>query len=79
MRETTETMATLDPVESLVMTPEELADMLRVNRKTAYAAIARGDVPGVRRVGRAIRISRAAVLDWLRTAHVCDPRPRRNR
>ena len=48
-----------------VLTVEEVADLLRVDRKTAYAVIAEGGVPGVRRVGRSIRISRAAVLDWL--------------
>jgi len=37
-----------------VLTVEEVADLLRVDRKTAYAAIAEGGVPGVRRVGRCI-------------------------
>jgi excisionase family DNA binding protein len=48
-----------------VLTVEEVADLLRVDRKTAYAAIAEGGVPGVRRVGRCIRVSRDAVLEWL--------------
>jgi excisionase family DNA binding protein len=48
-----------------VLTVDELAVLLRVERKTAYAAVARGEVPGVRRVGRCIRISRDAVLKWL--------------
>jgi excisionase family DNA binding protein len=48
-----------------VLTVEEVADLLRVDRKTAYAVIAEGSVPGVRRVGRSIRISRDAVLEWL--------------
>lgn len=43
---------------------EDLARYLRVDRKTAYQAIERGDIPGVRRVGRAIRINRAAVETW---------------
>src|SRR5207244_11668017 len=29
-----------------VLTVEELADLLRVNRKTLYDALARGDIPG---------------------------------
>lgn len=61
-----------------VLTVDELAALLRVERKTAYAAIARGDIPGAHRVGRSIRISRDAVLEWLRTqAHA--PRSRRIR
>jgi len=70
-----------NPLESepAILTVDELAALLRVERKTVYAAITRGDIPGVRRVGRSIRISRDAVLDWLRTAHVRAPHPRRIR
>jgi excisionase family DNA binding protein len=48
-----------------ILKVEELADLLRIDRKTAYAVIAEGGIPGVRRVGRTIRISRDAVLAWL--------------
>lgn len=48
-----------------VLTVEEVADLMRVDRKTAYAAIAGGSVPGVRRVGRCIRVSRDVLLRWL--------------
>jgi len=48
-----------------VLTVDEVADLMRVDRKTAYAAIAGGEVPGVRRVGRCIRISRDVLLQWL--------------
>ena len=48
-----------------VITVDELAELLRVERKTAYAAVTRGDIPGVRRLGRCIRISRDAVIRWL--------------
>lgn len=48
-----------------ILTVDELAVLLRVNRKTAYDAIAEGRIPGARRVGRAIRVSRDAVLQWL--------------
>jgi len=48
-----------------VLTVDEVADLMRVDRKTAYAAIAGGEVPGVRRVGRCIRISRDVLLSWL--------------
>jgi len=48
-----------------VLTVDELAALLRVERKTVYAAIRRGEIPGVRRIGSVLRASRGAVLDWL--------------
>ena len=48
-----------------VITVEELAERLRVQPKTVYAAIRRRQIPGIVRVGRLIRISRPAVLAWL--------------
>lgn len=56
-----------------ILTVDELAVLLRVNRKTAYDAIAEGRIPGARRVGRAIRVSRDAVLEWLH-GQVREPR-----
>lgn len=49
-----------------VLTVDELASLLRVNRDTAYRAVRAGEIPGVRRIGKTIRISRDAVLEWLR-------------
>jgi excisionase family DNA binding protein len=49
-----------------VLSVDELARFLRVNRKTIYEAIARGEIPGARRIGRTYRIDRQAVLDWLK-------------
>jgi excisionase family DNA binding protein len=49
-----------------VLTVDEVAALLRVNRKTVYELIGRGEIPGARRLGRALRFSRDAVLDWLR-------------
>jgi excisionase family DNA binding protein len=48
-----------------VLTVEDVDDLMRVDRKTAYAAIADGRVPGVRRIGRCIRVSRDVLLRWL--------------
>ena len=45
---------------------EEVAKLLRINRKSAYAAVESGAIPGVVRIGRSIRVSRDAVLEWLR-------------
>jgi excisionase family DNA binding protein len=49
-----------------VLTVDEVAGLLRVNRKTVYELISRGEIPGARRLGRALRFSREAVLEWLR-------------
>jgi excisionase family DNA binding protein len=60
-----------------VLTVDEVADLMRVDRKTAYAAIAAGAVPGVRRIGRCIRVSRDVLLRWL--AEGDDPLAKRRR
>jgi excisionase family DNA binding protein len=52
----------------LVLTVEEVADLLRVNRKTVYDAAARGEIPGVRRIGnRTLRFYGPALARWLET------------
>lgn len=48
-----------------VITVDEAAALLRVDRKSVYTAIRRGKLPGVRRVGRAIRIHRPTLVAWL--------------
>ena len=48
-----------------VLTVDELAALLRLNRKTVYEAVARNEIPGCQRIGRSIRFSRQAVLNWL--------------
>jgi excisionase family DNA binding protein len=66
-----------EPIEEppAVLTVDELAAMLRVNRKTLYASFRAGEIPGGRRIGAAIRFSRDAVLRWL--ADGCTTRPSR--
>jgi len=51
--------------DAAVMKVDELAKLLDCGRRQAYAAVARGDVPGVIRLGKSIRLSRAAVARWL--------------
>ena len=55
-----------EPEEPVVLTVDELAALLRCNRKTVYAAINRGEIPGVRRLGGAIRIHRDTARIGLR-------------
>jgi len=57
-----------------VLTVDEVAFLMRIDRKTAYAAIAEGGIPGVRRLGRCIRISRDVLLRWLEEG---EAKPRR--
>jgi excisionase family DNA binding protein len=48
-----------------MLTVEEAADFLRVNRKTLYEAVRLGTIPGVVRIGRNIRINRSTLLGWV--------------
>ena len=51
--------------DAAVIRVDDLAARLDIGRRAAYEAVARGDVPGVIRIGRSIRISRVAVDRWL--------------
>jgi len=51
-----------------VLTVEEAAEILKVSRGTAYEAVRTGEIPSVR-VGRCIRIPRAALDRMLADAH----------
>lgn len=48
--------------DAVFLSVDEAAELLRVGRNTLYESIARGEVPGVMRLGRVIRIRRAALL-----------------
>ncbi len=48
--------------ESLVLTVEEAAKLLRVSRGSAYEAVRTGELPSIR-VGRRILIPRQSLLD----------------
>jgi excisionase family DNA binding protein len=61
------------------MTVEELAVLLRVNRKTVYDAIGRGEIPGARRVGGTYRILREAVINWFTSGQGRVSRSRRTK
>ena len=43
----------------------EVAELLRIDRKTIYEAVRRDEIPGAIRVGRVLRFRRDAVLSWL--------------
>ncbi len=48
----------------IVLTVDEIASLLRVNRNTVYDLVSRKEIP-FRRVGKSIRFQREAVLEWL--------------
>jgi excisionase family DNA binding protein len=62
-----------------VLTVAELAVLLRLDRKTAYAAIGRGEIPGFRRIGGRLRGSRETVLRWLAEGQGRAPQSTRSR
>jgi excisionase family DNA binding protein len=49
-----------------VLSVDEAAALLRVNRKTLYEAVRRGQVPGARRIGRLLRLDRETLVAWMR-------------
>ncbi len=51
-----------------VLTAAEAASLLRVNVKSVYDAVKRGEIPGVRRIGRSLRFSRRALVEWPQTS-----------
>ena len=50
-----------------VLDVPQVASLLRVGRNTVYALVARNAIPH-RRLGKAIRFSRVAVMSWLSTS-----------
>jgi excisionase family DNA binding protein len=49
----------------VLLTVDEAADLLRTTRAAMYAAVARGQVPGVTRLGRRLLIRSDDLLRWL--------------
>jgi len=60
--------------EQECMTADELASLLRVNRKTVYEYAARNVIP-CRRLGRRLVFSLPAIRAWLARSSGADPAP----
>lgn len=50
----------------MLLTSGEVAQSLRTTRKAVYAAVERGQIPGVVRLGRRVLFREDVLLDWLR-------------
>ena len=48
-----------------LLTTTEVADLLRTSQKATYAMIARGQLPGVVRIGRRVLVHADELVDWL--------------
>ncbi len=47
-----------------LLTVDEVAGVLRINRKTLFRAIKAGQIPGVIRIGRLLRIHQPTLVRW---------------
>ena len=50
----------------VLLTPNEVAELLRTSRKAIYSMAERGQLPGIVRIGRRLLVREDALLDWLR-------------
>lgn len=48
-----------------LLTPTEVAELLRTSKTAIYARIERGQLPGVVRVGRRVLVRESDLLEWL--------------
>ena len=49
----------------LLLTADETAEILRTTRAGVYALAARGQLPGVTRIGRRLLVRSAVLVEWL--------------
>jgi excisionase family DNA binding protein len=49
----------------VLLTADEIAELLRTTRKAVYAMAERGQLPGVTWIGRRLLVRRDALVDWL--------------
>jgi excisionase family DNA binding protein len=63
--------------ESLVLTVEETAELLRIGRTAAYEAVRAGEIPSLR-IGRSLRVPRHALEQLLNGHGPADEGPQRN-
>ena len=57
-----------------LLTPAEVADLLRTSQRAVYAMIARSQLPGVVRIGRRVLVHADELLDWLDRSRTPSPK-----
>jgi excisionase family DNA binding protein len=55
----------MDMEEHLLLRVPEAAKQLSISRSKAYSLAARGELPGVMRVGKSIRVSATRLAEWI--------------
>jgi excisionase family DNA binding protein len=68
---------TPDQSEPILLTADEVASLLRTTRKAVYGMVERGQLPGVRKIGRRVLFRRRELVDYL--DRKCAPSPKENR
>ena len=58
----------------ILLTPGEVAELLRTSRKAVYAMAERAQLPGVIRLGRRLLIRRDELVDWLDRSRAPSPK-----
>jgi excisionase family DNA binding protein len=63
----------LDTAVPTLLTPDEVAAVLRTSRKQVYAMVERGTLPGIVRVGRRLLFDRDHLVRYLNALRVPSP------
>ena len=58
----------------LLLTANEVAELLRTSRRAVYAMIDRGLMPGVTRIRRRVLVRSDELLDWLDRSRAPSPK-----
>ena len=65
------------PELPLLLTSDEVAELLRTSRSAIYAMTERGQLPGVTRIGRRVLYRRDDLLRWLGQKRTPSPKEQR--
>jgi excisionase family DNA binding protein len=60
--------------QPVLLTAEEVAQLLRTSRKAVYQLAERAQLPGVTRIGRRLLVRSDDLLDWLRQKSAPSPK-----
>lgn len=61
----------------VLLTPTEVAELLRTSRKAIYAMIERTQLPGIVRIGRRVLIRQDALVDFIDHSSASSPQETR--